>query len=196
MTDKTHQLIGLVAATAGYIYLHPNNLVTWSIATTVIIGSVMGSVMPDIDQPTASAWDNVPLGGFMGKLTSRALGGHRNLSHSLLGIALFSGLVYWLVRFIPPNSFINPTILWQSFTIGFVAHLLADAVTVMGIPLLWPFGDNMGFPPYPFHGIRIITGKWFENLIVFPLTIVLLVIVLMTYSALFCPILLVLCKNL
>lgn len=195
MTDKTHQLIGLTATSAAFLILHPNAQVTWPIAGTILIGSFLGSVAPDIDQPTCNLWDSIPLGGFLGKLTSKALGGHRNLSHSILGVILFGLLFYWLASLIPSNWFLVPDIAFKSAVIGFIAHLAADSVTVMGIPLFWPFGGYMGFPPHPFQGIRIITGKWFENLVVFPGIIVVFLVLLATHTTQLCPILFFLCNT-
>ncbi|MCA9388517.1 metal-dependent hydrolase [Candidatus Berkelbacteria bacterium] len=183
MTDKTHQLIGLTAATSLFFVFHPTDQLTWGIAGTIAIGSFIGSVLPDIDQPTSDIWDVVPAGEWLGKLTSKSLGGHRNLSHSILGFLLFTFLFNWLVQsFLKTGTFIDSPILLESFMAGFIAHLLADSVTVMGIPLFWPFGANMGFPPRPFHGIRILTGKWFENLIVFPGVVIVLALIIITNS--------------
>lgn len=193
MTDKTHQLIGLTAATAGFIAMNPETPINWSIAGTIIIGSFLGSILPDIDQPTSGFWDAVPLGGIVGKFAARALGGHRNLSHSILGLVLFGLLFRWLSSIIPGNWFLDPAVFYYSALIGFIAHLAADAVTVMGIPLFWPLGTCIGFPPRPFHGMRILTGKWFENLIVFPASALLLVALIINQYKHFCPILPGLC---
>jgi inner membrane protein len=181
MTDKTHQLIGLTAATGFYLTFQPDNLITWPIVWTIIIGSFIGSIVPDIDQPTASIWNDIPLGGFLGKITQRALGGHRNLSHSLLGLGLFWLLMHWLSYLIPATWPINSPVFEISALIGFIFHLLADSVTVRGIPLFWPFGRDMGFPPYPLQGIRIITGHWFENMIVFPVVTVVLIAIIASH---------------
>lgn len=190
MTDKTHQTIGLAAATAGWLVSQPDTPVTWGIAGTVLLGSFIGSIFPDIDQPTAGIWRAVPMGKVMNQLVCRVLGGHRNLSHSILGVLIFYLLInlagYWIR--------IDHDLFVMSAMIGFVAHLIADSVTVQGIPLLWPFGDNMGFPPRPFHGIRILTGKWFENLVVFPLSILVVIILIFVFKQHFCLILPGICR--
>lgn len=187
MTDKTHQLIGLTAATGIYFAVHPNDPLTVGIAGTIIAGSFFGSILPDIDQPTANLWDAIPLGNFINRPITRSLGGHRNLTHSILGVVLFSWLATWFVwRVFRPDLF-DQALFLQSFEIGFMMHLLADAVTVEGIPLFWPLGANMGFPPRPFHGIRIVTGKWFESLVVFPAVVLSLGIVLLSHGHHLCP---------
>lgn len=194
MTDKTHQIIGLGAATAGFLIMHPQDPVTRAIAGTILIGSFLGSIMPDIDQPTSGFWEAIPLGDWVGKIAVRFMGGHRNLSHSILGVVLFGLLFRWLSTLIPPNWFLSPQIFYESFVIGFIAHLAADGITVMGIPLLWPWGDYMGFPPYPLHGMRIVTGKWFENLIVLPATVLLLVALVLNQAPRFCQVLINMCR--
>ncbi|MBI4032884.1 metal-dependent hydrolase [Candidatus Berkelbacteria bacterium] len=172
MTDKTHQLIGLTAATAGFFAMHPSDEVTWGIAGTILAGSFLGSILPDIDQPTSGFWEAVPLGDYVGRIVPKTLGGHRNLSHSILGFALFNWLIGWFVITVFRDGLFDVDIFMDSFRLGFIAHLAADAVTVQGIPLLWPLGKNMGFPPRPFEGIRIVTGKWFEHLVVLPTVLV------------------------
>lgn len=187
MTGKTHQLIGLTAAFAGFFLLHPSDPLGWGVAGTIIAGSFFGSILPDIDQPTSNFWDSVPLGNIISRPVTKSLGGHRNLTHSILGVLLFSWLANWFIGHVFRPDLFNQALFLTSFEIGFIAHLLADSVTVEGIPVFWPLGNNMGFPPRPFHGIRIVTGKWFESIIIFPGVFVVLGIVLMTHAHHFCP---------
>ncbi len=56
--------------------------------------------------------------------------GHRTLTHSLLGTALF----VVLVSPIAPLS----TDLFLAFVVGYASHLVADALNTKGVPLLWP----------------------------------------------------------
>ncbi len=50
--------------------------------------------------------------------------------------------------------------------IGYISHLIGDAVTKEGLPLLFPIKWHFGFPPFRF--LRITAGNWIENLIVLP----------------------------
>lgn len=196
MTDKTHQLIGLTAALGAFFAIHPNDPVSLAVVGTIISGSFVGSLLPDIDQPASHFWDSIPLGNIVSRPITRTLGGHRNLTHSILGVVLFSWFMHWFVyRVFQPDLFDQALFLW-SFEIGFIAHLLADAVTVQGIPLFWPLGGNMGFPPRPFHGIRILTGKWFESLVVFPSMFVVLGGVILWHNQQLCPVIPFFCKSL
>ncbi|MBI4022724.1 metal-dependent hydrolase [Candidatus Berkelbacteria bacterium] len=195
MTDKTHQILGLTAATAGFFALHPEADLTSAAAGTILFGAFFGSLMPDIDQPTSHFWDSVPLGRYVGRLAPQALGGHRNLSHSMLGYFLFVWLAGWVVTtFIRPDTFLDHALFLESFKIGFIAHLAADAVTVQGIPIFWPLGPNLGIPPWPLQGLRIVTGKWFENLVVFPVSVVALGLVLVTHTDRLCALAPLVCR--
>jgi membrane-bound metal-dependent hydrolase YbcI (DUF457 family) len=186
MTGKTHQLIGLTAATGIILAHYPELKITWSAAATVITGSFFGSLAPDIDQPTANIWDAIPLGKLFGKVTARALGGHRHISHSFIGVLLFSFLITWLAHNLPPNWFFVSDLLIKSFIIGYVAHLLADSFTIEGVPLFWPLDITFGIPPAPFEGVRIVTGKWFENLVIFPGVVLVLLFIVVDNLPRFC----------
>jgi membrane-bound metal-dependent hydrolase YbcI (DUF457 family) len=94
---------------------------------------------------------------------------HRNLTHSLLGFGLISWGVLALLHAMPTYWGLDANTLWIIFIISYGSHLLADMITVEGVPLLFPYGRMIGIPPKPFHGIRIVTGKWFENLVIFPI---------------------------
>lgn len=56
--------------------------------------------------------------------------GHRTLTHSLLGLALFA-LVAWLLLGGYPNLFL-------ALVVGAGSHIVADALNTWGVPLLWP----------------------------------------------------------
>lgn len=195
MTDKTHQLIGLTLATSGTLVTYSNMSITWPIVATVIVGSAIGSIAPDIDQPTAGLWHKIPAGHAAGKLTSFMLRGHRHISHSLVGFGLFYGLATLVGNSnVITDLHINGPILILALAIGFAAHLLADSLTVEGIPLFWPIETYIGFPPRPFQSMRIVTGKWFENLIVLPAVTLLLVALILNYFDRFCGLIFNLCR--
>ena len=56
--------------------------------------------------------------------------GHRTLTHSLLGVALFAALVLPLAPLLPG--------LYGALLAGYASHLVADALNTPGVPLLWP----------------------------------------------------------
>lgn len=183
MTGKTHQIAGV---TAGLIYLTIQADPTYQPATlaAVLVGLSLAALLPDIDQPASAIWNKIPIAGHIaGHVTKEATFGHRNLTHSLLGFVIIGGLLFWLLSAFPDYWNINTHILFISMMISYSVHLLADSFTVQGIPLLWPLHKNFGIPPEPFEEVRIETGKWFENLIIFPiLNLVLILLIIFNWS--------------
>lgn len=176
MTGKTHQVLGITSGLAYYFFTAPP---AYSPATlgAVIIGAHFGALLPDIDQPAARVWENIPLGKVAGRVTDTFLK-HRNITHSLLGFALVGVGIYYLAKIIPDYWGIEKNIFFWSFLLAYASHLLADMFTVEGIPLLFPLKRMFGLPPKPFDGIRIMTGKWFENLIIFPALDIILILLI------------------
>lgn len=78
---------------------------------------------------------------------------HRGFTHSLLGLVLFSGIVY-----IGTSNY-NLYVAFVGFVIGYVSHLVLDLVTVQGIELLYPYKKNIRIP------LGIKTNGIVENLI-------------------------------
>lgn len=166
MTGRTHDLAALSAL--GIIALtRPLPDLSLSTALIAILANQIGGIAPDIDEPTAPFWRNLPVGGFFGRIIDKMLGGHRFLSHSLAGVSLFAILGYLLLEFIHPlMPRTNIMIIWWAFVIGLVSHLVMDSFTKEGVPWLLPIPIKFGFPPI--RALRVTTGKWLESLIVFP----------------------------
>jgi hypothetical protein len=57
----------------------------------------------------------------------------------------------------------------------------ADMFTEEGVPLLFPLEYHFGIPPDPFQKVRIKTGRWFENLVVYPVVNIALFFVIWHY---------------
>lgn len=167
MTGKTHRLFGITSAGATYLIWTQPHYAPATLLAVLLFGHI-GSLLPDFDSAAADIWDSVPFGSAVGPVASKVAFGHRNITHSLLGVAVFGGLSWWAAQHVPPYWGIETQWVWVAFMIGYVLHLLADSLTEQGIPLLWPAKGMYGFPPKPFEDVRIVTGGWFENLIIFP----------------------------
>lgn len=166
MTGRTHDLAAVTALGAVAI-LHPIGMVRLSTVIAALIANQIGGILPDIDQPTAPLWKNLPIARLFGKFAGRLLGGHRFLTHSILGIVLFGSLARMLLAFIHPlMPNVDVGLVWWAFIIGVVSHLLMDSLTEEGVPWLLPIPVKFGFPPV--KRWRIKTGQWFEKLVVFP----------------------------
>lgn len=165
MTARTHDVIAFAMLATAAIYFPPNDINTPTIIAS-IIGNIVGSLIPDMDQASNRLWDLLPAGDYIGRVLRRVFLGHRTLSHSLLGFYFF----YKLFEFILPKflnaGVLNIEIVFASIMIGIFSHLVADAVTKDGIPLLFPIKFKFGFPPFSF--LRIKTGGFLENFVVLP----------------------------
>lgn len=103
--------------------------------------AALGSLLPDIDHPQSWAGKRLALVS----IPLAALIGHRGVTHSLLAVAAFALLLAGL----------GTDHLAAPLALGYLSHLLADALTLSGVPLLWPSKR-----PY---GLRLIrTGSLAE----------------------------------
>lgn len=171
MTARTHDLaaITLLGLT---VLVEPVKSLTLGTALIAVLANQIGGIAPDIDQPTAPLWRNLPVGRFLGRIFDKLLGGHRFLSHSLLGLALFGFLAKLLLNFLHPiMPHINSGLVWWAFIIGMISHLVMDTLTKEGVPWLLPIPVKFGLPPL--KSLRITTGKFVETLVVFPLLLLL-----------------------
>ncbi len=139
-----------------------------------VIANQLGGIAPDIDQPTAPFWRNLPIGGFFGRFFAKMLGGHRFITHSLVGLVIMGFLVNWLLVILHPiMPKVQIDIVWWAFMIGMLSHLIMDSFTKEGVPWLLPIPLKFGIPPL--RRLRITTGKGTENFVVFPLLALLLI---------------------
>jgi inner membrane protein len=170
MTGRTHDLAAITAL--GVVFLAmPEQQVTLATAIIAVFANLIGGITPDIDQPTAPFWHNLPIGKYFGKIFDKMLGGHRFITHSILGLVLFGFLFHLLLTFLHPiMSSVNIGLVWWAFMIGMISHLVMDSLTKEGVPWLLPIPVKFGFPPV--KAWRITTGKWVEIWLVFPLLLV------------------------
>ncbi|CAA6605927.1 Predicted membrane-bound metal-dependent hydrolase [Rhodospirillaceae bacterium LM-1] len=92
--------------------------------------AALGSLLPDIDHPKSWAGRRMALVS----IPLAALIGHRGVTHSLLAVAalaLFLGLA-------------GTGNLAAPLAVGYLSHLLADSMTLSGIPLAWPSKQAYG----------------------------------------------------
>lgn len=161
MTARTHDMAAITAF--GYVALtQPIRTVTVTTALIAIVANQLGGIAPDIDQPTAPFWRNLPIGGMVGKLIGKMLGGHRFITHSLIGLVILGfgfKLVLEILHPIMPAADIH--VIWWAFIIGVLSHLVLDTFTKEGVPWLLPIPLKIGLPPI--KALRITTGKFMER---------------------------------
>lgn len=181
MTGRTHDLAAFTALSAVVVVYPPASL-TLGTLLLALLANQIGGVVPDVDQPTAPFWRNLPIGNIFGKVFGRLSGGHRFLTHSIIGLVLFGLAVRAFLAFLQP--LLGQTdlgLVWWAFMIGMVSHLIMDSFTKEGIPLLLPLPMSFGFPPI--KRLRMVTGKKLEKLVVFPGLILLSIIIFSLYSS-------------
>jgi len=169
MTARTHDVAAATALAVLVLAYTPEPL-RLSTLLVALLANQLGGIAPDIDQPTAPLWRNLPEGHFVGKAFGKLLGGHRFISHSLLGFALFGWLANLLLHFLHPiMPHVDIQLVWYAFLIGYASHLVMDSFTKEGVPWLLPIPFKFGVPPL--RRMRITTGKAMETLVLLPLLI-------------------------
>ncbi len=166
MTGRTHDLAAITAL--GVLVLaQPPRTVTLATAIVAVFANLVGGVTPDIDQPTAPFWRNLPIGRYFGRIFGALSNGHRFLTHSLLGLALFGFAAHWLlVALHPVMASVDIDLVWWAFMIGMASHLVMDTFTKEGVPWLLPLPFKFGIPPL--KSMRITTDHFTEKFVIFP----------------------------
>lgn len=165
MTGRTHDLVAFTALSA-IVATQPIGHMTLATAFVAFTANMLGGLAPDLDQSTGALWKKVRFGAILGKLLYPIFGGHRHISHSILGIVFF-GVASKLVLILISNVLIvDIEIVWWAFMIGVVSHLVSDSFTHSGVPWLFPLPIKFGIPPI--KSLRFHTGSFIEKGIVFP----------------------------
>lgn len=100
---------------------------------------LLGGLLPDIDHPGSFIGSRVPV---LPTILFRN-GGHRGVTHSLLGLAVVSIAGFVIAAAIGHQS--NIAICW-AFGLGYASHLAADIITNRGIPVCWPVSTRFVIP--------------------------------------------------
>jgi inner membrane protein len=161
MLGHTHALIGVTAVAtlqALTAFIHPHPIDGLPVGPALCLGAaVIGALLPDIDAEESSVKAELGFAGRMlGGLLRLAGVKHRGATHfgltALLMLAL--GLVIGQQLGYPDVGL--------AFGLGYLSHLLADALTKTGLPLLWPWRRQVHLLPRP---LRVRTGGGVESLL-------------------------------
>lgn len=178
MTGRTHDLAAFTAMT--YVVttmpLHELSLAT---ALVAFSANMVGGLAPDIDQPTAALWRRMRGGSILGKIIHPLLGGHRYISHSLIGLFLFGAVTKYALQAASSVVLIDMDIVWWAFMIGMISHLIMDSFTEEGVPWLFPIPVKFGIPPFRF--MRLKTNGIVEKSFVFPMLLIINVYLFWTH---------------
>jgi len=166
MLGRTHEVVAVGAVTSAAI-LFPVESLNLETATVSFLATLVGGITPDIDKPGSKIWDRIPAGGCLSRLVNPVFaGGHRHITHSILGIAIFGVFAKVLLGALPLGENINIDIVAISFLIALASHVVADMMTKDGVPILFPLPFHFGLPPL--KALRIETNGFVEKLLVVP----------------------------
>jgi len=143
--------------------------------------AVLGALAPDIDNARSTIGKRA---GFVSKGIQH-LAGHRTIFHSLLGLLLVGLFVYFVQYGLGLELYnlglhqagsalgvgasqiqLGSTtgVAFVALLTGYVLHLVADSLTIGGVPWLYPNPVRIGFPPN--RNWRFRTGSIWEPLVV------------------------------
>jgi len=121
----------------------------------------LGALMPDIDEPRSTI--GRVLFPISWGIRIFLHWGHRQQTHSFLGLFFFALLMF-------PLFFAEPA-WWLAFSFGYLSHLVSDMMTKSGVPLFWPSRTFYYFPGDANY--RIKTGSVSEWVLLGILTVIL-----------------------
>ena len=183
MKGSTHALIGLttvaaanslVAANtvvveagtmAGFIQPHMINEIPAG-PVLCAVAAILGALAPDIDAEESTIRSTLGLAGKIFSFVLRLLGvKHRGATHygvTVLLILVAAFLGWWTdwPRLLGYGNLGGDVGL--AFGLGYLSHVLADAMTKHGVPLWWPLPGQFHLLPKP---LRIRTGGPVETLV-------------------------------
>ena len=148
MMKRSHFLVGGAAGVA----------VAHTIGDSILAGGIVGGLtglLPDVDHPHSA------VGRLLPRWWHRLTPGHRGPTHSLAWCLAVAVLAY------VGNSAVNGQpagpLLALAVLAGSLSHVLADGLTVAGVPLWWPFRRRRAV----FLGaLAFRTRSWAEALVV------------------------------
>lgn len=165
MTGRTHDLAAFTALNV-ILVTQPIPDISLSTALVSVGACLIGGLIPDIDNSTSEFWQKLPAGTIIGRLLHPLIGGHRLISHSILGVIIVGWIISYLLNLASTTLLVNMAVVWWSFMIGYLSHLLMDSLTTEGVPWFFPIPIRLGFPPFKFF--RLKTGGLIEKFFIFP----------------------------
>jgi inner membrane protein len=141
--------------------------------------AAVGALVPDIDNARST------LGKHLG-VVSREIqkhAGHRTIFHSLVGLAIAGAIVFaveWGLAYLFKTvgwSLTSGALVAQvalvALLVGYGLHLVADSLTLGGVPWLWPLHKRFGFPPK--RSWRFRSGSAVEPVVVVAISVAVVV---------------------
>jgi inner membrane protein len=173
MTGKSHAMIGAMSGLTAAWYVV--GLERWAVVALAAAVGTVAALLPDLDGTDSTARTTVGLGKEQIKREWRRSKSLGLVMRWLVSIPfnIFAkviphrGPTHWLVTWLGLSllvSAVTPVPIWVAFAAGYLSHLMADALTVAGVPLLGPLtGRSVRFLPRP---LAFRTGGLVESLFV------------------------------
>ncbi|MFD2160272.1 metal-dependent hydrolase, partial [Rubritalea tangerina] len=139
MKDLTHLCVGAAVGVVCTGFDSSPDAVGWA-------ALLVGSLLPDIDHKRSFIGKYVP---WVSATLERKFG-HRTLTHSLLGFALFA------LALSPTLIFSDSLLPWA--LMGIASHVLLDTFNIQGVPLFYPF-SRLEFVAFHNRAWRIPYGS-------------------------------------
>lgn len=151
----------------------------------------LGALVPDIDNARSTIGRRA---GFVSK-GIQAIAGHRTIFHSFFGMGMVAAFI-WFAQYAlglalyyrfglhrageALGALTGPGVdltsgrgvSFVALMVGYFLHLVADSLTLGGVPWLWPNHTRFGFPPQ--RNWRFRTGTWREPATVIAVCVVVL----------------------
>jgi inner membrane protein len=160
MQGYTHALAGVTAAAAlnaqiGFVQPHVIKGVPAGLALCAGF-AILGALLPDVDAEDSTIKREFGAAGTLASVSLRLFGvGHRGVTHyglTTLGVMIVSYLVSARMGY--PDAGL-------ALGVGYLSHVVADALTKHGVPLWWPISGNFHLLP---GLLRIKTGGAGESI--------------------------------
>jgi len=119
MLFYTHLLLGVL------FFLIFKQFFSGSQEIAFLLLVLLGSILPDIDESKSKINQWFGAGGKIASLFSQ----HRGIFHSLI----FTVFLFLLI------SFLTQTYYAYALALGYLSHLIGDALTPMGVQIFYPF---------------------------------------------------------
>ncbi len=104
----------------------------------IVPAALLTSLLPDIDHPSSLLGRRIKIIS----LPIAKIFGHRGFTHSFLAVVL----CVIALNITLPQTAVIPTDILHAMIIGYLSHLLADALTPAGVPFFWPYKKRFSIP--------------------------------------------------
>jgi len=152
--------------------------------------AALGALAPDIDNARSTIGKRI---GVVSKGIQH-IAGHRTFFHSIVGlvvVGVFAWAVQWAIAWglynlgfqtagvalgagnLAPSTTTIHGVALIALLVGYFLHLVADSLTIGGVPWLWPNKTRFGFPPE--RAWRFKSGSRAEPVVVVAVAVLVIV---------------------